>query len=94
MMSEAEQKPELVNNNFKQDTLMASERPCVYKSKLILIKSLQKVSNVEESFCWFKLLLFPFVAEAKSGRMQKSRKRKLEQEKEEINGNVEIKMVG
>lgn len=28
---------------------------------------------------------------AKSGRMQKSRKRKLEQEKEEINGNVEIK---
>lgn len=26
--------------------------------------------------------------------MQKSRKRKLEQEKEEINGNVEIKKVG
>jgi len=38
--------------------------------------------------------LFPFVAEAKSGRMQKSRKRKLDQEKEEINGNVEIKKVG
>ena len=38
--------------------------------------------------------LFLFLIEAKSGRMQKSRKRKSEKEKNEVNGSVEVKMVG
>lgn len=37
---------------------------------------------------------FLFLAEAQSGRMQKSRKRKPEKEKKEVNGYVEVKMVG
>lgn len=38
--------------------------------------------------------MFLFLVEAKSGGMQKSRKRKPEKEKKEANGYVEIKMVG
>jgi len=38
-------------------------------------------------------ILFLFLVEAKSGRMQKSRKRKPEKEKQEVNGYVDVKMV-
>ena len=38
--------------------------------------------------------LFLFLVEPKSGGMQKSRKRKPERETKDVNGYVEIKMVG
>jgi len=37
--------------------------------------------------------LFLFLVEAKSGRVQKSRKQKPGKEKEEVNGYVDVKMV-
>ena len=43
---------------------------------------------------WSYCNLFLFLVEAKSERMQKSRKRKPEKEKKEVNGYVEVKMVG